>query len=401
MAAANGSGPELPRDFPSWWELWEQNRTLPIRGKPAWLRPIAAGLTRLLRPLARRVLREQRAFNLFLIEAIERVRSDVAGLDRARAELHDDLLQVRGDLLGDVQALGLVLDHLVLFNRDAFDDVMHHTDALFARVDQKFDRYRREAHELMAKLGALLVAAQGGPTALVRASEEMDYLGLEERFRGVEATIGERLRPYLAYLRGAGKVLDLGCGRGEAVAILRQEGIDASGVDSSAEMVRRCREQGLPVEEGDLFTALEGQSEGSLHGVVSFHVIEHLEAASLRRLVRLVWRALAPSGVLILETPNPLSLVVAARNFWLDPTHRRPVHPATLQLLYEQAGFEQIERLDLRPFPPAERLPEVDPAALPSELATLGYRVNELRDRLDELLFGCQDYALIGRKAGR
>jgi O-antigen chain-terminating methyltransferase len=135
--------------------------------------------------------------------------------------------------------------------------------------------------------------------------------------------------------------------------------------------------------------------------VVSFHVIEHLAPESLDRLARLAWRALKPGGVLILETPNPLSLVVAARNFWLDPTHLRPVHPARLELLLHGAGFEQLERLDLSPFVDDERLPELDLASLPAEQQKLGEEMLRLRDRLDDLLFGYQDYGMIARKPRR
>ena len=163
-------------------------------------------------------------------------------------------------------------------------------------------------------------------------------------------------------------------------------------------MVQLCRERGLEAEAGDLFAALAGVPEASLGGVVSFHVIEHLPAAALDRLVRLAYRALRPGGVLILETPNPLSVVVAARNFWLDPTHVRPVHPDSLKLMYELAGFDPVERLDLRPFPADQALPEIDLATLPAEQRLLADRVNRLRDRLDEVLFGFQDFGMVGRK---
>lgn len=104
--------------------------------------------------------------------------------------------------------------------------------------------------------------------------------------------------------------------------------------------------------------------------------------------------------MLILETPNPLSVVVAARNFWLDPTHRRPVHPESLKLSYEQAGFDPVERVDLRPFPDRDRLPEIDIDRLPDEARAVGHHLNDLRDRLDDLLFGFQDYAMVGIKPG-
>ncbi len=403
MAAREPPAPEVPQELDSWRDLWQHDRPIAVRSHRSVLGPLIVRFKKLLRPLWRVLLGDlferQRAFNLALLDRLEDVRRDVAGLDRARGELHRDLLEVRGDLLRDVQHHARRLDHLEGFDREVFGDLMVHTDALFARLDQKFDRYRRESREIAARLGALLVAArEGGPAALTRAGEELDYIGLEERFRGLEATIEERLQPYLSYLRDAGPVLDLGCGRGEALALLRQEGIAARGIDASAEMVRTCRERGLAAEEGDVLAALAAQPEGSLGGIVSFHVVEHLQASSLRQLVRLAWRALRPGGILIVETPNPLSLVVAASGFWRDPTHRRPVHPETLQLLFEQAGFAETERLDLHPFPAGDRLPEIDVAALPGELAEIGHRVNGLRDRLDDLLFGAQDYALVGRK---
>ncbi len=151
---------------------------------------------------------------------------------------------------------------------------------------------------------------------------------------------------------------------------------------------------------GDLFEALAAAAPEALGAVVSFHVIEHLPAESLDRLVRLAWARSAPGGVLILETPNPLSVLVAARNFWLDPTHRRPVHPESLKLSFEQAGFDPVERLDLRPFPERERLPEIAIDKLPEDARAVGHQLNELRDRLDELLFGFQDYAMVGVKPG-
>jgi len=126
--------------------------------------------------------------------------------------------------------------------------------------------------------------------------------------------------------------------------------------------------------------------------------VEHLPPTSLDRLARLAWRALAPGGVVLLETPNPLSVVVAARSFWLDPTHRRPVHPEALELLARQAGFDPVERHELRPFPKADRLPEIDLQALPADQRPLADKVNRLRDLLDDLLFGHQDYAIVARK---
>jgi O-antigen chain-terminating methyltransferase len=352
-------------------------------------------LKRLLRPLVKAPQADlwdrQRAFNLILVERI--------------------LGQRHEQRLGDLES----------FVPRALDDLLRHNDALFSRVDQKLDRHRREAAELVTALGSALAIAEGarppGPDApdtsddaepglapverLIRLRDERAYFELERRYRGTEDEIRRRIDGYTPYLENAGErggVLDLGCGRGESLAVLADAGIAARGVDASAAMVARCRERGLEAEEGDLFEALAGLEPGSLGGIVSFHVIEHLPPESLDRLVRLAYRALAPSGVLILETPNPLSVVVAARSFWLDPTHRRPVHPESLELTVRLAGFDPVERLDLRPFPEEERLPELDLSALPDDQKELADRINRFRDRLDDLLYGYQDYAIVARK---
>ena len=382
------------RDIADWRWLWDGDHRFPIRSHRGLLGRIFVAVKRLLRPLVAApqadLWERQRIFNLIVLEYLQR------GEDIRRVVLETHATR---------------LDHLEQVWREGLADVMAHNDALFARVDQKLDRVRRETRDVWAKLASALALAEqdaeraGGAQAAVAALSgvraEHAYLQLEQRFRGTEAEITERAAPYLDRLRGRGEVLDLGCGRGEALALFGQAGIAARGVDGSAAMVAECRAKGLDADRADLFDALAATPAGTLGGVVSFHVVEHLPVESLDRLVRLAWRALAPGGVLILETPNPLSVVVAARNFWIDPTHRRPVHPETLDLVFRQAGFDPVERIDLHPFGGGDRLPEVPTAELEAPLRPLAQAVNEMRDRVDELLFGYQDYALIGEKPKR
>lgn len=375
---------EPTRDLADWRWLWEADREFPIASHRGALGRLLVVFKKLLRPLVKPALGDlwdrQRVYNLIVLEHLERLEA----LD-----------------------LGGRIAHVERSIPAAVGDALRHNDALFARADQKLDLYRRETRDLLVSLGSALAALGGGaeaarPTAaaaLGKALDEHGYLELERRYRGTEEEIAGRAARYVPHLRGRGEVLDLGCGRGEALAVLTAEGIPARGVDSSAGMVAQCRERGLAAAHGDLFAVLAAAGEGSLGGVISLHVIEHLPPESLDRLVRLAHRALAPGGVLILETPNPLSLVVAARNFWLDPTHRRPVHPESLRLSFELAGFDPVEHLELSPFSPADHLPEIDLAALPEEQRELADRVNRLRDRLDDLLFGPQDYALIGHRS--
>ena len=372
---------EPTRELDDWHWLWKEDREFPIRSHRGLLGRLLVAWKRLLRPLVKvpqnDLWERQRIFNVVLLEHLR---------DERQRRLRDE------ERIAYLEAL----------NAEGIEELMRHNDALFARADQKLDRYRREARDLLASLGAALARVEGGqPEELSQAREEHAYFELERRYRGTEEEIRGRIAAYLPYLSAGapgGPALDLGCGRGEALALLAEHGIAARGVDGSARMVALCRERGLDAVQGDLFAALAAAPPGSLGAVLSFHVVEHLPIGTLDRLVRLAWGALRPGGTLILETPSPLSLVVGARNFWLDPTHARPVHPESLRLLYELAGFDPVERLDLRPFPPAERLPEIELSRLPPEQRVLADAVNRLRDHLDDLLYGCQDFALIGVK---
>jgi SAM-dependent methyltransferase len=437
---------EPSRDLGDWRWLWDGDHRFPIRSHRGPLGRLVVALKRLLRPLVKTpqndLWERQRTFNLILLEHLGALRDAQARDENRIAYLEALNNQGVTELMHHNDALFSRVDQKLDRARREIRDLLGSLGAALAQLEQTEQigaQASAPSHQIEtgtpvpgragAPSGGAKLEAQepdlagspidferppGGAPArpptqtpadiLSRAREEHAYLELERRYRGTEEEIAERIAAYLPYLEkatGRGSVLDLGCGRGEALALLRARGLPARGVDSSARMVALCRERGLEAEEGDLFERLAAQPESSLGAVVSFHVIEHLPAEALDRLVRLAWRALAPGGVLILETPSPLSMVVAARNFWLDPTHRRPVHPESLRLLYELAGFDPVERLDLRAFPASERLPEIDLARLPPEQHHLADRVNRLRDRLDELLFGFQDFGMVGTKPAR
>lgn len=376
---------EPTRDLDAWRWLWEGDHAFPVRTHRGVLGSIAVAIKRVLRPILRTATADlwdrQRVFNLILLE---------------------HLWHLDHDLGARTEKIETELSRLEAFLSEGLQELMRYDDALYGRVDQKLDRYRRQAGELSALLGAAVARCETEGTSsvegLARAVEERDYAELENRHRGTSEEIRQRLSIYLDLLAGRKRVVDLGCGRGEALQVLAEHGVEARGVDASAEMVRACGVLGLAVEEAELLAFLAAAPEGSFDALLSFHVIEHLPRQDVARLVRLAWRALEPGGLLILETPNPRSLVVAASHFWRDPTHRRPIHPDALRLSVEMAGFEDVEIRDLHPFSCQESLPELDVAALQGGEKTLAHEINVLRDRLDETLFGFQDYAVIARK---
>lgn len=373
------------RDLRDWRWLWEGDHRFPIRSHRGVLGRLLVAFKRLFRPLVKIPVNDlwerQRIYNLILQEHV--------------GALLEQVQSARGDLRDHAHRL----ETLETARREDWSLVLRHNDALFARVDQKLDHYRGEARRLWGHLGAALAELEAAdPVPLMRAREEYGYLELEHYHRGTREEILERFAPHLGYLEGRQRVLDLGCGRGEVLELLREKGIGALGLDNNEQMIAVCRDKGLEAVQADLFDYLEEAEPATFDGVISLHVIEHLPVDSLDRLARLAWRALAPGGVVLLETPNPLSVVVAARNFWIDPTHRRPVHPESLKLLLELAGFEEVERLDLHPFTDTQRLPEIDVAELPEEQRVLADRINDLRDQLDGLLYGAQDYAMVAAK---
>jgi SAM-dependent methyltransferase len=222
------------------------------------------------------------------------------------------------------------------------------------------------------------------------STANFDYLGFENRFRGPEAVIRERLQHHVSRLQESYPVLDLGCGRGELLALLAEAGVPASGVDSDRAMAEAARQRGLTVTTGDLFEVLEAIEPASLGALTAFHVIEHMDLASQVRLVRSARTALRPGGVLILETPSPLSLVAGSINFLRDPTHVRPLHPDTLAYIVESEGFTHAEIELLAAVPAASRVPRVEANSERDD------QINAALDVIDEVLFGHQDFAVVG-----
>ena len=237
--------------------------------------------------------------------------------------------------------------------------------------------------------------AGAGPVPAAPSSALFDYVGFERRFRGdpeaVAAALAER---YLDLLVANPPVVDIGCGRAELVEMLARRGVEAIGVDTDPSMVAEARDRGLDVRQVDGNSFLRSREPGSLGAIIATHLVEHLEFADLVELLELAATRLRPGGVLIAETPNPTSLVVLGNSFILDPTHLRPLHPSLLTFLCEGAGFRDVR---LRFHAPASdyHLPMIDEPDAPPWTK----RINEAFAKLNQVLFGPQEYALIATAA--
>jgi SAM-dependent methyltransferase/predicted O-methyltransferase YrrM len=212
---------------------------------------------------------------------------------------------------------------------------------------------------------------------------------LQDRFRGSERETLEKLRPYLSEVETwkdslpRAPWLDIACGRGEWLEAVGNTGYGVIGIDSNPVAVAHCRVKGLNAEETDALGYLRSLKSESLAVVTAFHAVEHWPMSYVLELMQEAVRVLQPDGLMIIETPNPANLLMGSFNFWKDPTHRRPIPPALLEFVYEYFGLRVVKRLDLNRSPQEERLP---------------YDEIGVVHRLNESLYGPQDYGLIGRR---
>lgn len=259
------------------------------------------------------------------------------------------------------------------------------------------------AADRMAELRARLDVVDKRVRSLVERTEPLpaetavlpatfDYVGFEQRFRGDTDVVLRRVEErYFDELEGAAPVLDVGCGRGEVLASLGARGIEGIGVDLDAGMVAEAKAAGVEAHHGDAIAYLHDREPESFGAVIAIQVAEHLSLEALLTLIELAWSRLRPGGRLILETPNPASLIVLGNSYLLDPTHVRPLHPSLLAFLVERAGFADV-RLEF--FEPATgyHLPLLD------EDEPWAQRINAAFTKLNDVLFGPQDYAVIATK---
>jgi SAM-dependent methyltransferase len=214
------------------------------------------------------------------------------------------------------------------------------------------------------------------------------YADFTDRFRGPTPEVTEKLAGYLPDVRGlvtGAGVVDLGSGRAEWLALLKDAGVPACGVDANSAFVRAGRARGLNLVHGDAVTHLEGLPPGSVDLVTAFHLIEHLDVETILALLTAALQALRPGGCVLLETPNPTNLRMAACDFYNDPTHRSPMPPALTEYLVAASGFGDVE---VRPLH-AKQSPF---------RAEIGSASGEIEELVKSAFYGPQDYAVLGYK---
>ena len=292
------------------------------------------------------------------------------------------------------------LDHLRAVEgsgANAFDDVR-----ATARLAQQTALTVKRELERLVTAGPAPSGSAPTPAAVVSAADlnAFKYLGFEDAFRGSRDEIRDRLRAYVDRFAGLSDVLDVGCGRGEFLDLLREAGITARGLDLNHEMVETARARGLDVVESDALSYLQGLPAGSLGGLFAAQVVEHLAPDYLLALLDAVADKIRPGGLLVLETINPACWLAFFQSYIRDITHVRPLHPETLQFLARASGFHDVSVEFLSPVAESDRLAGVAPAGdadAPAD-ADLRDTFNDNVAKLNARMFTFMDYAIIARR---
>lgn len=311
-------------------------------------------------------------------------------------DLHNQIVSSHDAAVFHVEQRRIQIDQAIDAIRDLVKAVKDETAKSSTESQKKIADIRRIVDLLQRESSSTTVDMHSAISTVhdsnnVRPSPISDnlYVTLEDSFRGDPKIVRERQSTYLPYLRESvtsnQPLLDVGCGRGEWLALLRDMGISSMGVDGNRACVAECKEQGLDVIHGDLFEHLRGLQDQTLGAVTMFQVMEHLPFSMVIDVLREIRRVLAPAGLLIAEIPNIKNIRVGSGTFWIDPTHQTPLFPDVLEFLAQSVGFINTSGLYLNPLMPAPDVSSFD--------EPLRHRLAAVFEALD----GPADFALIAR----
>jgi O-antigen chain-terminating methyltransferase len=338
----------------------------------------------------------QRQFNAAVVDHLNRSAEARAASDQALAAVCDTLRD-------EFEALALFNARLVEYvqlitpyvdTKDRGWGGPHLRDAVVLAQERTL-ALKREVERLLTGAATAPEGRSVSP-AEASSSEAFKYVGFEDRFRGSREAVRARLADYVPLLSGASDVVDLGCGRGELLELLREHGIGARGVDANPEMVQICRDRGFQVEAADALSYLGAQADHSLGGIVAIQVVEHFEPGYLARLLETAFHKLRPQAPLVLETINPACWMAFFETYVRDLTHARPLHPDTLRFLVQASGFTTVDLQFRSPVRDTDRLTRVDERA--ASEGALAHAINQHADALNARLFSFMDYAVIARR---
>jgi len=346
-----------PAGAAAWRDVWRDDRRYrPGRSWQAWL-------LRLFRRVTGPDNDRQRDFNLALLDVVDDLRREI---DDVRRGARADVDSLQHDVRSGDEALTAEIGR----TRAVIPVAAMRNDALIAALDQKIETLAVRIRDL---------------TNPAVATPDFVYRRIEDSLRGSEHEVRESVTHYANLARDHAPLIDVGCGRGELLSLC--EG--ARGFDTNERSVADLKARGFDATLAGVPECFASLADASIGSVAALHVVEHLPVELLFAFFRQSARVLRDGGLLMIETPNAESLLVSASEFWRDPTHLAPRHPAALVLLAREHGFDVDEARAVHPFPEGTRI-----AILESDPPELQRVIHAVNDRL----FAPQDLRLIAKR---
>jgi SAM-dependent methyltransferase len=332
---------------------------------------------------------------------VDPVRERVLALEREAERFRHDVAVVKAQSAEVLARVARVEEQVVRRVELVVSEVMHRAEASDARLATDLQRALEVLARQQRDVAALTRSVSGplplGDLQVTPAVTASPYRMFGELERGTREQVAARLGQYVPLFDGLGPVVDLGCGRGEFLELATEVGLDVYGVDSDPEAVAACRLLGLKVEDEDALEHLARLEDASVGGLMCTHMLEHLPADGLWPFFEQLQRVLAPGGLAVVETPNPSTLVTHLASFWRDPTHVRPVPAPAVWFAARRAGLVVADTL--YGHLPEQRFERSGLAAATNvEVRGLAQSYDAVVERLNDLLLGPQDYAVVLRK---
>ncbi|HEX6650571.1 MAG TPA: methyltransferase domain-containing protein [Pyrinomonadaceae bacterium] len=338
------------------------------------------------------MIRSQRQFQGYVVAQQLAIADYINERQRDSENERLDRVAVINQVQLQARELESMVNEKVLHRIQTQEERLTEAEAELLRVDERLSNFSQKltrTHQQISGLASDVrtvernLATQKTQTADELREWDSLYAAFEEHFRGSAEEVEERLRYYLQFLNelnADSKILDLGSGRCDWLKLLHKEGFRATGVEVNQVFAEHSRAEGFEVTHDDMMLYLGGQPDNSLDLITVFHLIEHLDTNTSMLLLDEIKRTLKPGGRVFIETPSPENLVVAACNFYADPTHHKPVNPHTLMFVLREKGFVE---LGLQFLHPVEGSP---------------FKESEGSQQLNMWFYGPRDFSVIARK---